>query len=199
MCVAGASVRSAIILMRGVVRLSVPSADRMVTVGVVGHETILGSADILCDAPGATTVDTLTPCELRLIPASRLKRLAYDDPAIGRFLHRLHSERLRKHQLRVAHRFTLSVAARFWLFVEEFVNMSDAAQGAGEVMIPLTQAAIADLLWCTPEHLNRVLSGLERSGRVRRMRQRLVIIDPLQSIAEAFRAIGVPKESVQRL
>ena len=124
-------------------------------------------------------VQTITPASVAWIPASEMKMLSKEHPAIGEALWRdtlIDASIFREWVLNVGRRDAKSRIAHMLC---EFAARSQAA-GLGPAErfpLPMTQEHIADATGLTAVHVNRMLRELREEGAIERRGRELRILD----------------------
>ena len=124
-------------------------------------------------------VQTLTPCEVALIPRAALEELALSRSALGKALWMetlVDGSIFREWIANVGRRTSRERIAHFLC---EFAVRLEAA-GLGESCayeLPMTQEQLGDVVGLTAVHVNRTLMSLDREGLTERTRRSVIIRD----------------------
>jgi CRP-like cAMP-binding protein len=144
------------------------------------QNSLLGLAD--------HNVQTLTRCEVAVVPVTSLRALADARPTVGRAMWidtLIDSAIFREWIVNVGRRDSIS---RLSHLLCEFALRLDAAGLAKDrcYELPMTQEQLADCTGLTPVHVNRVLKELGRMGLISRDKRSVRILewDRLQHIGD---------------
>ena len=124
-------------------------------------------------------VQTLTRCDVALVPVSAIQRLADERPLVGRAMWidtLIDGAIFREWIVNVGRRDSLSRMAHLLC---EFALRLEAAGLASDrrYELPMTQEQLADATGLTPVHVNRVLKELGRLGLISRNKRAVEILD----------------------
>jgi CRP-like cAMP-binding protein len=177
----GTPVRAVGIIEDGLVKLTRwGSQSKDVTVGIRASGWPLGSASAFLEVPHIVTAETLTLCQILLIPADKFRTLVASDERISADLHHVHAWELIDYVSHLAGLGALSARDRLLRFLSELLRARKATGASGPVRItlPLKYAELAQAVVTTRQHLARVLKQLEDERLVVREKGWLVIPDP---------------------
>ena len=152
-------------------------AGDSVAVRVIGRGRALGDVSVSSSNPRrSSTVVALEPTTTLSIGFEEFRRLCAAHPGIQQHLATLLSARVRRLSDQLLDAFFLPSDRRV---VRRVLDLCDqyAESTHQQVLIPLTQADIAELSGATRPTTNRVLRGLESDGLLRLGRGRVVVLD----------------------
>lgn len=133
-------------------------------------------------------VQTLTRCDIALVPVAELRALAGDHPAVGRAMWietLIDAAIFREWIVNVGRRDSISRISH--LLCELAFRLEAAGLSHDRrYEIPMTQEQIADCAGLTPVHVNRVLKELGRMGLIEREKRSVLILqwERLQEIGD---------------
>jgi len=135
------------------------------------QNSLLGRAD--------HNVETLTECEVALIPVDAVRKIAFDRPAIGMAMWYdtlVEGSIFREWIANIGRR---TARARIAHLICEFATRLKAAHlGAPDgFTVPMSQEWISDAVSLTSIHVNRVLKSLQTDGLIHRSRRWIEIRD----------------------
>ena len=165
-------------------KVTIDGARQIISVHIPGDFIDLEGAML---AIADHNVQTLTRCELALVPLEAVRRLATEHPNIARAMWvdaLVDSSIFREWVVNVGRR---DARARIAHLLCEFARRLEVAGLANHegYELPMTQEHLADATGLTPVHVNRTLKALEREGLVVRNRRFVGIPD-----WEHLRAVG---------
>lgn len=138
---------------------------------IVGHEAIAG-------AESYSTTKAVTSCSGTQIERTQFVSVVCTDREFCRWAFgALSAEIVERH----ADRFMTAQPIKKRVLDYLVRQATHASLDSGRRSTALTQRAIAELLGCSAEHLNRVLRALEAKGLVRRGRAGIVVASPTPS------------------
>jgi CRP-like cAMP-binding protein len=133
-------------------------------------------------------VQALTRCEIATVPASALRKLSQEHPAVARAMWidtLVDAAIFREWIVNVGRRDSLSRISH--LLCELALRLQAAGLARDHrYEMPMTQEQIADCTGLTPVHVNRVLKELGRMGLIEREKRSVSILqwDRLQAIGD---------------
>ena len=135
------------------------------------QNSLLGRAD--------HNVETLTDCDIAMIPIDAIRKIAFDRPAIGMAMWYdtlVEGSIFREWIANIGRR---TARARIAHLICEFAMRLKAAQlGAPDgFTVPMSQEWISDAVSLTSIHVNRVLKSLQADGLIHRSRRWIEIRD----------------------
>jgi CRP-like cAMP-binding protein len=152
-----------------------------VIVCVRGVGWLLGATTVILEQSHATTAHTLTACTFHRIAARVFRAYLMTKPSFSLYVHQMQSHEIRESVVRLSALMLHSARQRLIdLLLQVSRSMKSASSkssGACPLNIPLKQWELAQLLSISPEHINRLLRGLEQEGLVHRRKRSLVICD----------------------
>jgi CRP-like cAMP-binding protein len=177
---------SVFVLVSGIVKLVyVAGTGREVIIGLRHPGWLIGGSAFVLNEPLPTAIVTLTPCRLVRLDAVRFGQLVRTDARVKDYLLKLHAEDARDHLGRLIDFTCRSAIHRLTKFLLEVAEgLGTTQENKGEIVVPLKQWEIAELLGITPEHLSRLLKKLERQGCVSRRRKTLFVSQSLRPTSQ---------------
>jgi CRP-like cAMP-binding protein len=124
-------------------------------------------------------VQTLTRCEIAVVPVPALLRLAEARPLVGRAMWvdtLVDSAIFREWIVNVGRRDSISRIAHLLCELALRLKAAGLARN-GQYELPMTQEQLADCTGLTPVHVNRVLKELGRQGLIERNKRAVSIIE----------------------
>jgi CRP/FNR family transcriptional regulator, cyclic AMP receptor protein len=186
----GQSAREISIVCQGHVKISTASqTGRRICLGIAGPGTVLGLSAAISRKPQPVTIETLEPCQLRIIKADRFLALLRNDQAACFAAATCLSNDVRKmHDC--ARLFGLSHSAAQKLarvLVGWDMHEDNEPKGKPRLRIPLTHQELAEVLGIARATVTRLLATFERKELIRRTGATLVIEDErrLRALAAA--------------
>lgn len=158
------------------VRASTPDGERA-TLNVLSPGDHVGELALL---PGGSqrrsaTVAALEPSETAVLPASVFHELSRTHPAIHGLLVDLLATRVRELSERLLETMYVGLDRRIYRCLLQLADVYGT--GRGDIVVPLTQEQIADLVGGTRPSVNQVLQRLLEQGIIELGRGRIVIKD----------------------
>lgn len=186
----GQSAREISIVCQGHVKISTASeTGKRICLGFAGPGTVLGLSAAISRKPHQVTIETLEPCQLRIIQADRFLALLRNDPAACFAAATSLSNDVRKmHDC--ARLFGLSHSAAQKLarvLVRWDMHQDDESKGKPRLRFPLTHQELAEVVGVARATVTRLLTTFERKELIRRCGTTLVIEDErkLRALAAA--------------
>ena len=166
------------------VRVSLPSGEAAM-INVLKRGDFFGEVALL-DTRGhrTATITALEPAETMVVTASSFHRLCQSHPAVERTLSTLLAHRVDELSQHLLEAMYLGLDRRLYRRLVELCE-SYGEGGEGPVVLPLTQAQLADLSGGTRPTVNQVLQRLVDQGVVAVSRGRVTVLD-----VERLRAKG---------
>jgi CRP-like cAMP-binding protein len=173
---------------QGLVKLvRIASNGSQVIVGLRRRPWLIGAPAVLLNKPYSFTAVTLIPSTIRTIPAEVFLKLATANKQFSSHLHRLLSLEIFNHMRNVEAVSCMSAKDRVMRFLDDLIESQTSNGKKGvQLSVPLTNRELAELIAVTPEHLCRVLKTMERTGLIKRERNKLIIEHPSASSQSAF-------------
>ncbi len=156
---------------QGLVKLvRVTSSGNQVIVGLRHRNWLMGAPAIFLDKLYSYTAIPLLPTVIRSIPRASFLDLVKKDEQFSLQVHRLLSRNIFNQMNKLEEASYLSARKRLLVFLSGIVrDLEGAASGTHEAFaLPLTNQDLAQLIAITPEHLCRVLKGLEEDDLLKR-------------------------------
>jgi len=182
----GRPVRTIGLIEEGLVKLTRWASETDdVTVGIRTAGWPLGSAAALLQVPHILTAETLTRCQVLVIPADGFLRLVATDECTSADLHHIHAWELVDYVSHLAGVGALSARDRLLGLVSAALA-KDAPDAAGPVRVtlPLKYSEVARAVMTTRQNLARVLKQLEKENLIVRQKGWLVVPDPARFWSE---------------
>jgi CRP-like cAMP-binding protein len=135
------------------------------------QNALLGRAD--------HNVETLTECEVALIPIETIRKIAFERPAIGMAMWYetlVEGSIFREWIANIGRRTARERIAHLFCEISVRLQAADLAKRDG-FLVPMSQEWISDAVSLTSVHVNRVLKGLEADGLIHRSKRWLEIRD----------------------
>lgn len=132
------------------------------------------------------TVTTLEPSRTLAIAHEEFTAIRSRNPGVEQMLSWLLAERVQQLTQRLLETLYLGVDERVELRLAGLVEMYRGNRHEGPVIVPLTQAQLAELAGATRPTVNQVLRRLEEAGVVTLSRGSITIVDPVR-LAERVR------------
>lgn len=176
----------------GLIKLvSVEQNGREMVIGLRSPRWIIGAGSIIINKKHAFSAWTLTPCRLRRIPKETFLRLLRNDHEFAWFFHQMQSYELREHVTRFRESGCLSARDKLENLLSQILSAlaPSGSEKNVRLKLPLKHKELAQLLGITPEHLSRVLRGMQKEGVVLKEKGWIHIADVrlLQDPAESWR------------
>ncbi len=155
----------------GLVKLArVTSSGNQVIVGLRHRSWLMGAPAVFLDKLYSYTAIPVLPTVIRSIPRASFLELVKKDEQFSLQVHRLLSQNIFNQMNKMEETSYLSARKRLLVFLSGIIrDLEAAASSTHETFaLPLTNQDLAQLLAITPEHLCRVLKGLEDDGLLKR-------------------------------
>ncbi len=156
---------------QGLVKLvRVTSNGNQVIVGLRHRNWLMGAPAVFLDKHYSYTAVPVLPTVIRSIPRASFLELVKKDEQFSLQVHRLLSRNIFNQMNKVEETSYLSARKRLLVFLSGIIrDLAGVAISTHETFaLPLTNQDLAQLLAITPEHLCRVLKGLEDDGLLKR-------------------------------
>lgn len=163
---------------RGLVKLvRVLSSGRHVIVGLRHRDWIIGAPAIFLDKQYSYTAITVLPTLLRSIPKRSFLELVKKNDQFSLHVHRLLSQNIFNKMKRMEETSYMSAPERLEFFLSDIICNQEAmvSKTPDNFALPLTNQELAQLLAISPEHLCRVLKGMEEKGLLRRANGTVIV------------------------
>ena len=152
---------------------------RTITLARFGPGDIFGELAMFDDEKRSATVELVEDTEVVGILGTDMRRLMREHPDIAPKLVISLGRRLRVANERLARQSFQTVQSRVAVVLSDLVEQSRDGDGhAGDVLLRITQADIAQLAGSSRESASRFLATLERAGVLTQGRGRIVVHDP---------------------
>ena len=152
---------------------------RTITLARFGPGDIFGELAMFDDEKRSATVELVEDTEVVGILGTDMRRLMREHPDIAPKLVISLGRRLRVANERLARQSFQTVQSRVAVVLSDLVEQSRDGEGqAGDVLLRITQADIAQLAGSSRESASRFLATLERAGVLTQGRGRIVVHDP---------------------
>ena len=152
---------------------------RMITLAHFGPGDIFGELAMFDDELRSATVETLDEVQAIAVLGSDMRRLLRQHPDIAVKLVIALGRRLREANERLARQSFQTVQSRVAVVLDGLVRQAQSeGAGAGDVLVRITQADIAQLAGSSRESASRFIAVLERAGVITQGRGRITVHDP---------------------
>jgi CRP-like cAMP-binding protein len=152
---------------------------RMITLAHFGPGDIFGELAMFDDELRSATVETLDEVQAIAVLGSDMRRLLRQHPDIAVKLVIALGRRLREANERLARQSFQTVQSRVAVVLDGLVRQAQSeGAGAGDVLVKITQADIAQLAGSSRESASRFIAVLERAGVITQGRGRITVHDP---------------------
>ena len=165
----------------GLVKLLRQTPDgNKVIIGFRHRDWLIGAPTVLLDKPYNFTVIAVIPTRLRGIPRKDFLDHIKKNEQFSWHIHQLLSQQIFDQMKKIEAISFLSAEDRLMrLLVDTVREMETAGSGTPDnFTLPITNQELAQLLMITPEHLCRVLKGIEQKGLIKHDKGALVVTDP---------------------
>jgi CRP-like cAMP-binding protein len=161
---------------------------KLVCVRTDGRESILslafpgfwlGAAPVIANCPTPASAITCTEALLSRIPASTFRNALEGDPAFSSEIHRAQSLELCRQAVWLGRVNSLSSRERLQCVLRQLLTVvhSHTTSSGIRLHLPIHHWELATLVGVSPEHLSRLLRGLQRSGVLVRQKGFIVVPD----------------------
>jgi len=165
----------------GLVKLlrQTPNGNKVI-VGLRHRDWLIGAPTVLLDRPYNFTVIAVIPTRLRGIPRKDFLDHIKKNEQFSWHVHQLLSRQIFDQMKKIEAISFLPAEDRLMrLLVDTVREMETTGSGTqGNFTLPITNQELAQLLMITPEHLCRVLKGIEQKGLIKHDKGALVVTDP---------------------
>ncbi|HEX6745527.1 MAG TPA: Crp/Fnr family transcriptional regulator [Solirubrobacteraceae bacterium] len=152
---------------------------RMITLAHFGPGDIFGELAMFDDELRSATVETLDEVQAIAVLGADMRRLLRQHPDIAVKLVIALGRRLREANERLARQSFQTVQSRVAVVLDGLVRQAQSeGAGAGDVLVKITQADIAQLAGSSRESASRFIAVLERAGVITQGRGRITVHDP---------------------
>lgn len=152
---------------------------RTITLARFGPGDIFGELAMFDDEKRSATVELVEDTEVVGILGKDMRRLMREHPDIAPKLVISLGRRLRVANERLARQSFQTVQSRVAVVLTDLVEQARDGDGhAGDILLKITQADIAQLAGSSRESASRFLATLERAGVLTQGRGRIVVHDP---------------------
>jgi CRP/FNR family transcriptional regulator len=170
-------------ILDGIAKLTRTDDDGVsVIVGFRFPGWLLGAVSLVLARPHPASVETLGPCEIRRVPAQLFREQLNACASFARRVHEMHCRELYE-QVEMfgaigARRTRLRLARLLVALADAQLGTRNLDDGKPiRLRVPLRRWDLAEAVGCTPEHVCRLLSDLEKGGVLRREKGWLVVVD----------------------
>src|SRR6516165_3778494 len=173
-------------VLKGAVKISVPSADgRDIVVNIIHEGEIFGEIALLDGQPRTADATAMTDCELMLIERRDFVGLLESQPEIALKLLELLCARLRKTSQQIEDVLFLDLPGRL---AKQLLRLIGGAEGCGGgYKVSMTQRELGEMIGMSRESTNKQLREWEERDWIRIERGGITILAP-----EALAAISTP-------
>jgi CRP-like cAMP-binding protein len=152
---------------------------RTLTLAHFGPGDIFGELAMFDDERRSATVETLDHVDAVAVLGPDMRRLLREHPDIAVKLVIALGRRLREANERLARQSFQTVQSRVAVVLDGLVRQAQSeGAGAGDVLVKITQADIAQLAGSSRESASRFIAVLERAGVITQGRGRITVHDP---------------------
>ena len=156
------------------------SDGRTITLATFGPGDVFGELAMFDDEKRSATVEAIEAVEAIAILGPDMRRVLREHPEISAKLVTTLGRRLRAANERLASQSFQTVQSRVAQVVSQLVGQEHAeagGEGAGDVLLTITQAEVAQLAGSSRESASRFLAVLERAGIVTQGRGKITVHD----------------------
>jgi CRP-like cAMP-binding protein len=154
------------------------AGGRTISLAHFGPGDIFGELAMFDDERRSATVETLDEVEAIAILGTDMRRLLREHPELAAKIVISLGRRLREANERLTRQSFQTVQSRVAGVLADLVEQARAeGAGAGEVLVRITQADIAQLAGSSRESASRFLAVLERAGIISQGRGRITVHD----------------------
>lgn len=165
----------------GMVKLSrvTPNGGEII-VGIRRRPWLIGAPAVLLGRPYSFTVVTLISSSLRLISAKAFLQIVRENDQFSWQLHRLLSQEIFSQMKKVEAMSCIAAKERLKRFLYDLLREQESAdmEKSETYKVQLQNIELAQIVGVSPEHLCRLLKGLEREGLITRISGILTVTDP---------------------
>jgi len=176
----GQSAREIAIVCQGHVKITTASqTGRKICLGIAKPGTVLGLGAAIARKPHPVTIETLEPCQLRIIKADRFLALLRNDHAVCFAAVVCLSNDVRNmHDCARLFGLTHSAAQKLArVLVRWNMHEDNGPKGKPRLRVPLTHQELAEVLGVARATVTRLLTSFERKDLIRRCGTTLLIED----------------------
>lgn len=137
---------------------------RMAMFGIMGPGSLLGWQDMMMGGIHRNAAETLSGCDVVVIPRPAFSAALHSDPRLVELLMRQGVAQLDAYEDHMLRLSTLDLSKRIYATLCSFADERAPRQGTVDVSLPLLKRDLAALLGTTPESLSRSLRRLEDTG-----------------------------------
>jgi CRP-like cAMP-binding protein len=159
---------------RFVIRVTTPMGDRA-TLAILGPGETFGELALIAPAPRSATVAALEPAETYSLSKTDFEQLRRDHPSVNHVLVAVLAASLRRMDELLLEAFYTSAEKRVLRRTRDLAGVY--GDGAGPIVIPLTQEDLAGLAGTSRATVNRVLRDEEERGTLRLERGKTIVLD----------------------
>ena len=156
-----------------------PNGDQVI-VGLRHRNWLIGAPSIFLDKEYSYTAITVLPTFLRSITKKNFLELVEKNVQFSLHVHRLLSENIYSQMRRIEETSFMHAQERLEFLLSEMIHDQESivSKTPDKFALPLTNQELAQLLAVSPEHLCRVLKGMEKKGLIRRDRGTVIVNNP---------------------
>ena len=167
----GTPAEAVYLIEQGLVKLvRITSCGDQVIVGLRHRNWLIGTPSIFLDKDYSFTAITVLPTSIRSIRKKIFLELVEKNAQFSLYVYRLLSENIYGQMKRIEEMSFMSTRERLELLLSDMIHNQEVivSKTLDKFTIPLTNQELAQLLAVSPEHLCRVLKGMEKKGLIRR-------------------------------
>lgn len=161
---------------------------KLVSVAPDGRESILslalsgswlGTAPVIANQPTPASAITCTEALISRMPASTFRQVLESDPTFSTEIHRAQSLELCRQAVWLGRVNSLSSSHRLQCVLRQLLTVFHSRTPGGSIRLhlPIHHWELATLIGVSPEHLSRLLRGLQQSGVIVRQKGFIVVPD----------------------
>ena len=172
---------AAYLVEQGLVKLvRITSRGNQVIVGLRHRNWLIGAPSIFLNKHYSYTAITVLPTVLRSITKNVFLELVEKNVQFSLYVHRLLSENIYGQMKRIEETSFMSAQERLEMLLSDMIRNEEAiaSKAPDKFSIPLTNQELAQLLAVSPEHLCRVLKGMEKKGLIARENGAVIVTNP---------------------
>lgn len=166
---------------QGLVKLvRITYAGDQVIVGLRRRNWLIGAPSILLGKQYSYTAIAVLPTVLRCISKKSFLELVKNNVQFSLHIQRMLSENIYSQMRHRAETSFMSAQERLEFLLSDMIHDQEATDSTipNTFTLPLTNQELAQLIAISPEHLCRVLKGMEKKGLIRRDYGKVIVTNP---------------------
>jgi len=166
-------------VVRGIVKLThLDQGGKQVILGLRYSGSQLGLETAILEMPSSVTATSVTTCQITRVPSQLVRQVLKTNPRLAWDAHRMLAAEVNTHVGHLTHFACQTTRSRLLLLIAEFSSMQHVpGRRSDAIHIPLRRTELAQILGVTPEHLSRMLTELQKEGRISLGKRTVVIHD----------------------